>query len=66
VRPLLIRDETGAWRTPETSRFDNEGGLQDLVASNPSLLPLVGEGAVADDLIGRKPCVCWPNGRWCR
>lgn len=44
--PLLIRDETGAWRTPETSRFDNEGGLQDLVASNPSLLPLVGEGAV--------------------
>lgn len=47
---VLIRRPQGGWHEPESSKFDSEKSLQDLVKMSPTLLPGGDELAVVDEL----------------
>ena len=44
---LLIRSSDGSWAVPSTSTYGSERDLRDLLAENPSIIPGVGDPAVA-------------------
>ena len=44
---LLIRSSDGSWAVPSTSTYGSEQDLRDLLAENPSIIPGVGDPAVA-------------------
>jgi len=50
---LLIRSRDGSWAVPSTSTYGSERDLRDLLAENPSIIPGVGDPAVAACRRGR-------------
>lgn len=44
---ILIRDSAGGWREPTGSGYESEAALQVILFAHPSLIPGVGDGAVA-------------------
>lgn len=48
---VLVRRPGGEWHEPESSRFDSEKALQDLVRLSPTLLPGGDELAVVDEFV---------------
>jgi hypothetical protein len=71
VEPILIRQADGTfaqWTQPETSAYENESHLQEVLASHPTQIPGVLEGAIAvrEFRTSAGPidiCVLSPNGR---
>lgn len=47
---VLIRRPEGKWHEPESSKYDNEKAMQDLVKLSPTLLPGGEELAIVDEL----------------
>jgi len=47
---VLIRRPDGSWHEPESTKYENERALQDLVMLSPTLLPGNEELAVVDEL----------------
>ena len=71
VEPILIRQADGTfaqWTQPETSAYENESHLQEVLASHPTQIPGVVEGSIAvrEFHTSAGPidiCVLSPNGR---